>query len=179
MINAHVYTPAVKMMTTSSVCMKCGIIAKSGRVSCCGHGGSWFGKCASVNNEDFDQTWYEGIQACQLLSQSRTAIGRQSNAAQQRNYSAGSAFNPTSSPFTITSTGVSSTTATANTTDAVTTNTTYPTLPILIQTVPSSSTLTAAQLLGIISICVFFLILITLTLTICFPIEKTTITVKG
>ena len=50
--------------TTDSVCPKCGIIAKSGKISCCGHRGSWFGKCGSARNDKFDHTWYEGIEAC-------------------------------------------------------------------------------------------------------------------
>ena len=75
--------------TISSACPKCGTIAKSGKISCCGRGGSWFGNCGSNGNAKLDHTWYEGIQACKTLSQSTTAIGRQSNAAQQRNSSNG------------------------------------------------------------------------------------------
>merc|ERR1712032_859254 len=50
--------------TVSSVCPKCGIAAKSGKISCCGNGGSWFGKCGSARNAKFDHTFYEGIEAC-------------------------------------------------------------------------------------------------------------------
>ena len=41
-INAQICTLAVTTTIISSVCPKCGIIAKSGKISCCGRGGSWF-----------------------------------------------------------------------------------------------------------------------------------------
>ena len=66
--------------TISSVCPKCGIIAKSGKISCCGHSGSWFGNCGSAGNVKLDHTWYAGIHACKTLSQPKAAIGRRSNA---------------------------------------------------------------------------------------------------
>ena len=39
---------------------------KSGKLSCCGHGGSWFGSCGSIRNVNVGHiwTWYEGIRAC-------------------------------------------------------------------------------------------------------------------
>merc|ERR1719201_2527079 len=80
-------TEACKPTTTTvnSLCSKCGIIVKSGKISCCGRSGSWFGKCRSAGNAKLDHTWYEGIQACkQALAQSKAAVGRQPNAAQQR-----------------------------------------------------------------------------------------------
>ena len=75
--------------TISSVCPKCGTIEKSGKISCCGHGGSWFGNCGSAGNAKLDHTWYEGIQACKTRSRFKAAIDRQSNAAQQLNPSNG------------------------------------------------------------------------------------------
>ena len=33
-------------------------------MSCCGHGGSWFGNCGNVGNANFGHTWYEGIRVC-------------------------------------------------------------------------------------------------------------------
>ena len=73
------------MTTTSSLCRNCGTIAKSGKSSCCGRGGSWFGNCGSPGNAKLHHTWYEGIRACTTRTQSKAAISRQSNAAQQRN----------------------------------------------------------------------------------------------
>ena len=70
----------------SSVCATCGFIAKSGRISCCGRGGSWFGNCGGAGNAKLAHTWYEGIRACKTLAQSKTAIGQQLNAAQQQKY---------------------------------------------------------------------------------------------
>merc|ERR1712032_200909 len=82
-----------KLATKTSitpVCPKCGTTGKSGKASCCGRGGSWFGNCGSAGNAKFDHTWYEGIQVCKTLARSKAAIARQSNAAQQRNFSDGS-----------------------------------------------------------------------------------------
>ena len=33
-------------------------------MSCCGHGGSWFGKCRNAGNANFGHTWHEGIRVC-------------------------------------------------------------------------------------------------------------------
>ena len=70
--------------TTLSVCPRCGTIAKSGKRSCCGHGGSWFEECGGVGNIKLQHTWYEGIEACKIQSQSKTVIGQQQNGAQQK-----------------------------------------------------------------------------------------------
>ena len=57
---------------TNSVCPKCGIAKKSGKLSCCARGGAWFKKCGDAGSTKFDHTWAEGIQACerQFLSAS-------------------------------------------------------------------------------------------------------------
>ena len=52
------------------------MIKKSGEMSCCGRGGSWFGKCGSVMDTKFDHTWYEGFHACKTRSQSNIVIGQ-------------------------------------------------------------------------------------------------------
>merc|ERR1719174_2628569 len=138
---------ACKFMATttiSSVCPKCGIIAKSGKVSCCGHSGSWFRNCGSAGNAKLGHTWYEGIQACKTWSQFKAVIGRQSNAAQQLNPSNGagmanftSVVIPTSTSTTSTNTiAPIATTATATTTavSTVTTTTTVITTTMTIIT---------------------------------------------
>ena len=61
----------------SPACLKCGTIKKSGKASCCGRGGSWFGNCGVGGNIKLDHTWYEGIQTCKTLPQSNTAIEQQ------------------------------------------------------------------------------------------------------
>merc|ERR1719201_1528750 len=71
--------------TISSVCLKCGTIAKSGKRSCCGGGGSWFRNCGSTGNAKRRHTWYEGIQACKTRVELKTVSGQRSNAAQQSN----------------------------------------------------------------------------------------------
>ena len=57
---------------------------KSGKISCCGRGGSWFGKCRSVGDVQVGHTWYEGLQACKAQTKSKTVIGKQLNSAQQQ-----------------------------------------------------------------------------------------------
>merc|ERR1712032_1814360 len=75
----HTTTP-----TISSECPRCGIITKSGRVSCCGRGGSWFKNCGRAGNTQPQHTWYEGIQSCKARSQSKAVIDQQLNGAQQK-----------------------------------------------------------------------------------------------
>ena len=69
--------------TISSVCRKCGVIAKSGKISCCGRGGSWFRNCRNAGNGKLRYTWYEGIRACKTRAQLKTANGQQPNTVQQ------------------------------------------------------------------------------------------------
>ena len=70
--------------TISPVCLKCGTIAKSGKTSCCGRGGSWFNNCGRAGNANLRHTWYEGIHACKARSQTGIIIGQQESAAQQK-----------------------------------------------------------------------------------------------
>merc|ERR1719201_917096 len=76
---------ATTTTTIRSVCPKCGSIKKSGRTSCCGHGGSWFGDCGSPGNTKFHHTWYKGIQSCKTRSQLKKSSGQESHAAQVLN----------------------------------------------------------------------------------------------
>ena len=71
------------MTTTVPACTRCGTIAKSGKRSCCGRGGSWFKNCGGISDTKRHHMWYEGIQACKARSQSTTIIGHQLNGAQQ------------------------------------------------------------------------------------------------
>merc|ERR1712203_897227 len=64
--------------TITSVCPKCGTIAKSGKSSCCGRGGSWFKNCGSAGNTKLEHTWHEGMHACTARRQSGMAVGQQS-----------------------------------------------------------------------------------------------------
>ena len=45
-------------------CPKCGIFGKSGRVSCCAPGGSWFQRCGGAGNKNADHKWFRGVEAC-------------------------------------------------------------------------------------------------------------------
>ena len=76
-------TAVTSMITGRPVCLKCGIIEKSGKSSCCGRGGSWFGNCGSVGNGNLDHTWYEGIQFCKTQSLQKRASSRQSRRSQR------------------------------------------------------------------------------------------------
>ena len=64
-------------MPISLVCPQCGIIAKSGKLSCCGRGGSWFGNCGVAGEAKLGHEWSEGFQACKAQSQSETVVGQQ------------------------------------------------------------------------------------------------------
>ena len=94
-------------MTVSSVCSTCGTIEKSGKLSCCGGGGSWFKNCGSTGKTHLDHTWYEGIQACKAREQSKTAIGQQLNAVQQIGFDSSDSAGKTKSNTVITSTNMS------------------------------------------------------------------------
>ena len=74
---------AVRTMRSSSVCPKCGIIRKSSKMSCCAHGGSWFGNCGGADNTNYGHTWYEGIRACKVR-ESKAAMGQRLHASQPK-----------------------------------------------------------------------------------------------
>ena len=71
-------------MIIVSACPRCGTIDKSGTMSCCGRGGSWFKLCGVGSSAKLQHTWYEGIQACKARSKSKTATGHQVNVVQQK-----------------------------------------------------------------------------------------------
>ena len=71
------------MTPGSAACSECGIIHQSGKISCCGLGGSWFGNCASAPNTQFSHTWHEGVQACEARH-FQTVVGQQLDAAQPK-----------------------------------------------------------------------------------------------
>ena len=75
--------PADTTAIAVSVCFRCGTIAKSGKDSCCGRGGSWFQNCGGDGETKLRHTWYEGIQACKTRSQSKI-VGQQLNSAHQK-----------------------------------------------------------------------------------------------
>ena len=81
----HVTTPTDTTATiTVSVCPICGTMAKSGKMSCCGRGGSWFKKCGGAGNAKLQHTWHEGIQACKARSQFKAVIAQELNGAPQK-----------------------------------------------------------------------------------------------
>ena len=66
-----------------SVCSKCATIGRSGKSSCCGRGGSWFGNCGNAGDTTVEHRWYEGLQVC------RTGSGQESIVAEEMNSSDG------------------------------------------------------------------------------------------
>ena len=72
----HTSAPAVTTMQSDVACRECGTIEKSGKLSCCARGGSWFGKCGSTANANVGHTWYEGVQACKAR-QFQAVLGQQ------------------------------------------------------------------------------------------------------
>ena len=76
------FMPTLVVTTLSSGCRKCGTMKKSGKLSCCGRGGSWFGDCGSARNANFGHTWYEGIRSCEARPLDETAVVQQLNASQ-------------------------------------------------------------------------------------------------
>ena len=84
------YKYITAITTTTTACLKCVTIEKSGKYSCCGRGGSWFRNCGSGGYANVEHTWHEGIQACKKTwVQFKTAMGQQANAAQQLTLSNG------------------------------------------------------------------------------------------
>ena len=66
------YTLAAKATaTTTSViatkrgrrCPNCGT-NKSGKLTCCARGGSWFRKCGNPGDPNFEYTWNDGYSSC-------------------------------------------------------------------------------------------------------------------
>ena len=49
----------------SPTCYKCSNTKKSGKRSCCAHGGTWFKNCGNAGDIEFDHTWAEGIKVCE------------------------------------------------------------------------------------------------------------------
>ena len=73
--------PATTTTTAMPVCLACGVIKKSGTMSCCARGGSWFGKCGNAGNANFGHTWHEGIQGCKA-GQLQLAVDHQLHASE-------------------------------------------------------------------------------------------------
>ena len=61
---AEAPTTTTAVVISSNGCPKCSIIKKSGELSCCARGGSWFKNCGFVTDSAFEHTWNEGIEVC-------------------------------------------------------------------------------------------------------------------
>ena len=58
------------------MCPKCGITRRSGKLSCCARGGSWFDKCGDAGDPSAQHTWVEGVRVCEGRSETDMAIAR-------------------------------------------------------------------------------------------------------
>ena len=69
-------------------CPKCGVYRNSGRLSCCATGGTWFNKCGTDSDSNFDYTFLEGIQACEVTekAQSQSALRHRAVISPQKHY---------------------------------------------------------------------------------------------
>ena len=76
------YTPPATTTIIGLVCPQCGITKRSGKLSCCGRGGSWFGNCGAAGTAKLRYKWSDGIQACKAQSQSKVVIGQELHGAQ-------------------------------------------------------------------------------------------------
>ena len=64
-ISTAVSSPVIGPRIASTMtCPKCGMFKKSGRVSCCAPGGTWFKNCGGDSNRNVDHKWFEGVEAC-------------------------------------------------------------------------------------------------------------------
>ena len=78
----HLPTPVPKAKPISSICVECGTIMKSAKLSCCGRGGAWFGNCGSGTNSNLGHTWQEGIQVCKGRQFQAAVVQQRLNASQ-------------------------------------------------------------------------------------------------
>lgn len=77
----HMPTPAATTTPIGSTCSACGIIQKSGRSSCCGSGGSWFGNCGGGDRTKLEHTWSDGIRVCRARQVRTAVMGQQLQAS--------------------------------------------------------------------------------------------------
>ena len=49
---------------SGTACPQCGLIKKSGKLSCCAPGGAWVNNCGGPGDSQFDHTWTDGMKSC-------------------------------------------------------------------------------------------------------------------
>ena len=72
-------TPITSLTTlqvalTSVICPNCSTFTKSGKLSCCAPGGSWYKNCGGAGGRNFDHSWLEGVEACKCKSKRDTCL---------------------------------------------------------------------------------------------------------
>ena len=58
-------TTSLSLPSISNRCVKCEVVKKSDKRSCCARGGAWFKNCGDAGDTKFDHTWIEGVKACE------------------------------------------------------------------------------------------------------------------
>ena len=106
LIILHMQTSATATTSISSVCLACGTIKKSGKLSCCARGGSWFGDCAATVIADWfiaevQHTWYEGIQACKGRQRNKVIRKQRNDIQENSNNTSSGAGNVTNAKTVI------------------------------------------------------------------------------
>ena len=76
-VRLHSTTSASMRVITSGIgstrmCFKCGTFAKSGKVSCCAPGGSWFKNCGGAEDAEVHHKWSQGVEACARKYQAKS-----------------------------------------------------------------------------------------------------------
>ena len=56
--------PGGSVPLKAALCPKCGVIKKSGKLSCCAPGGIWKRQCGNPGDPKFEHTWTEDISVC-------------------------------------------------------------------------------------------------------------------
>ena len=79
-------TAAITATQISSACPKCGVIKRSGKLSCCARAGSWFKNCGGDADPKFSHSWTEGVRVCRGR-QSQAVWGQQLHVFQPSNVS--------------------------------------------------------------------------------------------
>ena len=58
-------TTRLSLQRGKDACGKCGTVNKSGKLSCCAHGGAWFKHCGGAGKTKVAHTWVDGVEACE------------------------------------------------------------------------------------------------------------------
>ena len=76
-LHASALLPLPPSKTIDDACLTCGTFPKTGKVSCCALGGSWFQRCGAAGDSSLGHTWADGIRACNTFeAAAHSAVAR-------------------------------------------------------------------------------------------------------